>query len=180
MRDDDVTAELTLDGARVLLETATMSRLAYNGDDGFPRVVPIAFFWNGQAIVVCTAVTSPKVRALAERPEVAVTIDVGDTPADAKALLMRGVAALERVDGIPAEYIAATTKALPESEIYEFERAVERMYEQMVRITIVPAWARFYDFGAGRLPAFLQDLVKQQRPPGHGTVSGLASFEANR
>ena len=34
------------------------------------------------------------------------------------------------------------------------------MYEQMVRISIEPQWARFYDFGAGRLPTFLTNLAK--------------------
>jgi hypothetical protein len=29
----------------------------------------------------------------------------------------------------------------------------------MARISIEPRWARFYDFGAGRLPAFLSELV---------------------
>jgi hypothetical protein len=29
----------------------------------------------------------------------------------------------------------------------------------MVRISIDPQWARFYDFGAGRLPDFLANLV---------------------
>ncbi|WP_213816297.1 pyridoxamine 5'-phosphate oxidase family protein [Glaciihabitans sp. dw_435] len=161
MLDDEVTAELRNEGALSLLETAPMSRLAYNGSDGFPRVIPIGFFWNGDAIVVCTAVTSPKVRALVERPEVAVTIDVGNTPSDARALLLRGTASLERVDGIPREYIAASAKVLSEAELYVFERAVAGTYEQMVRITIVPSWARYFDFGAGRLPAFLQDLVNK-------------------
>jgi hypothetical protein len=34
------------------------------------------------------------------------------------------------------------------------------MYRQMVRISIEPRWARFYDFGAGRMPAFLVELAK--------------------
>jgi hypothetical protein len=29
----------------------------------------------------------------------------------------------------------------------------------MVRISIEPQWVRLYDFGAGRLPAFLANLV---------------------
>jgi hypothetical protein len=32
------------------------------------------------------------------------------------------------------------------------------VYKQMVRISIEPQWARFYDFGAGRVPAFLVNL----------------------
>jgi hypothetical protein len=32
------------------------------------------------------------------------------------------------------------------------------VYKQMVRISIEPRWARFFDFGAGRVPAFLANL----------------------
>jgi hypothetical protein len=44
-----------------------------------------------------------------------------------------------------------------------FEQNVRRMYEQMARIAITPTWVRFYDFGAGRMPRFLQDLAEQSR-----------------
>ena len=43
---------------RVLSRAATLLRLAYNG---FPRVIPIGFYWNGNQIVVCTAATAPNV-----------------------------------------------------------------------------------------------------------------------
>jgi nitroimidazol reductase NimA-like FMN-containing flavoprotein (pyridoxamine 5'-phosphate oxidase superfamily) len=48
--------------------------------------VPVGFHWNGQDVVVCTAPTAPKVKALSARPSVALTIDTADTPATAKAL----------------------------------------------------------------------------------------------
>jgi nitroimidazol reductase NimA-like FMN-containing flavoprotein (pyridoxamine 5'-phosphate oxidase superfamily) len=70
-------------------------------------VIPIAFYWDGERIVVCTATTSPKVRALLARPDVAITIDVGDTPATAKSLLVRGFAHLETVAD---EYLEAAKK----------------------------------------------------------------------
>lgn len=41
----------------------------------------------------------------------------------------------------------------------DFEKQVRSVYDQMVRISIEPGWARFYDFGAGRLPGFLTRLV---------------------
>ena len=162
MHNNEVTVELTQEGAMELLEKAPMSRLAYTGIDGFPRVIPIGFYWTGDAVVVCTAVTSPKVRALSERPEVAITIDVGNTPADAKALLLRGVAVLETVDGIPEEYVAGSSKVLADDQVEEFRRQVQGMYDQMVRISITPTWARFFDFGAGRMPRFLHDLANQR------------------
>ena len=33
------------------------------------------------------------------------------------------------------------------------------MYDQMARICIEPVWARFFDFGAGRMPSFLTKLA---------------------
>jgi len=120
----DVTRELGQPGARELLESATLARLAYTGPDGLPRVIPIAFYWTGERIVVCTATTSPKVQALAARPDVAVTIDVGDTPAAAKSLLVRGVATLETVDGVAGEYLEGAKKALDPDLHAAFEGAV--------------------------------------------------------
>ncbi len=151
--------ELAQPKARELLKDATLARLAYSGPDGLPRVIPIGFFWNGDEIVICTAVTSPKVRALSDRPDVALTIDVGDTPATARGLSIRGIASVEIVDGVPSEYIAGSSKVLDEDGVAEFERNVREMYDQMARIRIKPRWARYYDFGAGRLPKFLSKLA---------------------
>ncbi|MGB9302741.1 MAG: hypothetical protein WCB92_03405 [Mycobacterium sp.] len=78
----------------------------------------------------------------------------------AKALLVRGLAPMETVDGIPDEYRAAAAKSFKEPQLAEFESNVRALYKQMVRISIEPKWARCYDFGAGRLPAFLAKLVE--------------------
>ena len=43
---------------------------------------------------------------------------------------------------------------------FAFEAAVRGLYKEMARITVTPSWARFYDFGAGRLPTFLRRLVE--------------------
>ena len=152
-----MTEELEHPDARNLLACATLVRLAYNGSDGFPRVIPIGFHWNGHDIVVCTATTAPKVKALSSRPNVAITIDDGDTPMDAKALLVRGLARVDIVEGVPDEFVAASAKALDDDYVAEFERAVRSTYKEMARISIEPVWARFYDFGAGRIPSFLTE-----------------------
>jgi hypothetical protein len=65
---------------------------------------------------------------------------------------------MDTVDGVPDVYIAASAKSLEPSKLAEFERHVRSTYNQMVRISIEPQWARFYDFGAGRVPAFLANL----------------------
>ena len=159
MDPQEVTEELEHPGARTLLDSATLLRLAYNGSDGFPRAIPIGFHWNGSRIVVCTAATAPKVKALSSRQNVAMTIDVGDTPTEAKALLVRGLASVDIVDGVPDEYLAASRKALGADQVAEFERQVRSMYDRMARISIEPVWARFFDFGAGRMPSFLTKLA---------------------
>jgi RNA:NAD 2'-phosphotransferase (TPT1/KptA family) len=92
------------------LTPGRLARLAYAGQDGLPRVIPIGFHWDGRQIIVCTATTAPKVRALSRRPEVALTIDTEDSPA--KALLVRGEAGIEIVDGVPNEYLAASSKSM--------------------------------------------------------------------
>jgi nitroimidazol reductase NimA-like FMN-containing flavoprotein (pyridoxamine 5'-phosphate oxidase superfamily) len=158
-----VVEELEHPGARDLLTKASLARLAYNGQDGLPRVIPIGFLWTGEHVVICTATSAPKVRALSDRPDVALTIDIGDTPDGAKALLIRGRATVEIADGVPDEYLAQSSKGmadkLGDEGMAEFERQVRKMYEQMARIRIEPQWARFYDFGAGRLPSFLRELT---------------------
>ena len=141
--------ELDHPGARDLLATETLARLAYAGSDGFPRVIPIGFHWTGEHIVVCTVPSSPKVRAMAARPDIALTIDT-DQGTASRFLSVRGVAAIEIVDGVPDEYLAASTKKMDDEQARQFEAAVRSMYEQMARITIQPRWARYYDFGTGR------------------------------
>lgn len=158
MDAQDVARELSHPEAQKLLG-GSMTRLAYSGHDGFPRVIPVGFYWTGDRIVVSTAPTSPKARALAARPHVALTIDSGDSPETAKALLIRGLATLQTVDGVTDEYIAASKKSMADVEQAEFEKNVRSTYPQMVRISIEPTWARLFDFGAGRLPGFLADLV---------------------
>jgi nitroimidazol reductase NimA-like FMN-containing flavoprotein (pyridoxamine 5'-phosphate oxidase superfamily) len=158
MDTQELAAELGHPGAQELLD-GSAAHLAYNGPDGFPRVIPVGFYWSGERIIVCTATTSPKVKALSSRPNVAVAIETGNSTDAAKSLLVRGVAAMDTVDGVPDEYLAASAKSMEPAQQEEFERNVRSVYKQMVRISIEPQWARFYDYGAGRLPVFLRKLV---------------------
>ncbi|POX55795.1 pyridoxamine 5-phosphate oxidase [Streptomyces sp. Ru71] len=159
MNPEQIAQELA--DAHELLSQASMARLAYNGLDGLPRVIPIGIFWTGVEIVMATAATAPKVKALSARPEVALTIDAGDTPGSAKTLSVRGVAHLTIVDGVVPEYLAAARKNYDAEYAAEFERNCRAMYDQMARIAVKPQWARFYDFGAGRMPQFLAELAKK-------------------
>ena len=132
MNRQQVADELGQPGAQELLD-GSAAHLAYDGPDGLPRVIPIGVYWNGERIIVCTATTSPKVAA--------------------------GIASLETVDGVADEYIAMSAKSMDATQKADFEREVRKVYTQMVRISIEPQWARFFDYGAGRLPAFLDKLV---------------------
>ena len=72
---------------------------------------------------------------------------------------MRGLASVEIVDGVPDEYVAAARKVMAADQLTEFESQVRSLYDQMARISIEPVWARFFDFGAGRMPGFLTKLA---------------------
>jgi Pyridoxamine 5'-phosphate oxidase len=163
MNRRDIEAELSTTGARDLLTSTSSAHLAYIGKDGTPRVIPVGFFWTGDQAVVATATTAPKVAALSARPDVALAIDAGDTPDQARALSIRGRASVEIVDGVVPEYLAAARKTMDAQAAAEFERNVRAMYDQMARIAITPRWVRYYDFGAGRMPRFLQELAEQNQ-----------------
>ena len=147
-----------LDAGKEILRTATLARLAYDGLDGTPRVIPIGFLWTGQAVVVATHPTAPKFAALRARPRGALTID---TPSPARSLLLRGEAEIEVVDGPVPEYLQAAAKSMDGEELAAFEGACRETYDRMARISIVPDWARYFDFGAGRFPDFLRELTSK-------------------
>lgn len=162
MDQRDIDAELS--AAHELLASTSAAHLAYTAKDGTPRVIPVGFFWTGGQFVISTATTSPKVMALSARPDVALAIDAGNTPGQARALSVRGRASVEIVDGIVPEYLAAARKTMDAEAAAEFERQIRGTYHQMARIAITPQWVRFWDFGAGRMPRFLQELAEQSQP----------------
>ncbi|MBV9351228.1 MAG: pyridoxamine 5'-phosphate oxidase family protein [Mycobacterium sp.] len=163
MERREIDHELSMTGAQELLASTSAAHLAYIGKDGTPRVVPVGFFWTGDEFVISTATTAPKVAALSARPDVALAIDVGNTPDQARALSIRGRASVEIVHGVVEEYLAAARQTMDADAAAEFEQNVRGMYDQMARIAITPHWARYYDFGAGRMPRFLQDLAERNQ-----------------
>ena len=78
MEQHVIAAELSVTGAQELLTAMSSAHLAYNAEDGTPRVIPVGFFWTGTEFVISTATTSPKVAALRAPPDVALAIDGGD------------------------------------------------------------------------------------------------------
>src|SRR3989454_11159152 len=91
--------------AQELLQSTIPARLAYTWRDGTPRVVPIWFHWNGAEVVLGTPTAAPKLKALAQNPQVALTIDDNHFPH--KVLLLRGTAHIDVVEGIVPEYALA-------------------------------------------------------------------------
>jgi hypothetical protein len=142
------------------LLTRDLTRLAYVAKDGTPRCVPIGFTWNGSAIVMCTAKNAAKVLALRHNPAVALTIDTEQHPP--RILLIRGQAELDVVDGIPDEFlqINGTYTMTPEQRV-EWEAEVRSLYDGMVRIIVVPTWAKLIDFET-TLPSAVEELARQR------------------
>jgi hypothetical protein len=160
VQPDEITEVLNRPISQELL-ARDVTRLAYVAKDGTPRTVPIGFTWNGAQIVMCTPPNAPKLRSLSENPMVALTIDTEVHPP--KILLIRGRAELDVVDGIPAEYLKATSTYVmtPEQRV-EWEAEVRSLYaDGMVRIVVTPTWAKLIDFES-TLPTPVEELVRQR------------------
>lgn len=158
MQHADVMKVLDKPLAQELLQSSIPARLAYTGRDGAPRAIPIGFHWDSARFIVCTLPHAPKVRALAADPRVALTIDTNTFPPHA--LLVRGTAEVEVVDGVPPEYLEASRKALSAEQFPAFEAQVRGLYRQMARIAIEPTWAKLLDFET-TLPSAVEELLNR-------------------
>jgi hypothetical protein len=158
MQHADVMKVLDKPLAQELLQSSIPARLAYTGRDGAPRAIPIGFHWDGARFIVCTLPHAPKVRALAADPRVALTIDTNTFPPHA--LLVRGTAEVEVVDGVPPEYLEASRKTLSAEQFPAFEAQVRGLYRQMARIAIEPTWAKLLDFET-TLPSAVEELLNR-------------------
>ncbi len=114
--------ELSMPGAQELLTSSAAAHLAYAGQDGAPRVVPVGFFWTGDQVVISTATTAPKVTALSASADVALAIDGGATPDEARSLSIRGRASVAIVDGVVEEYLAAARQTMDAEAEAQFEQ----------------------------------------------------------
>jgi len=80
-----------------------MARLAYTWHNGSPRVVPMWFHWTGEGLLTGAPPNSPKIKVLAVRPQVTVSIDTVEWPY--QWLTMRGTAATQVSTEPFAEYL---------------------------------------------------------------------------
>jgi hypothetical protein len=164
MDHDDVIEVLNKPISRELLASSIPARLAYTGVDGDPRVVPIAFLWDGARLVLHTLPAAAKVRALRRHPRVAITVDTQDRWPP-RVLLIRGSATVELVDGVPDEYVEASRKVTPAGMFGEWEAGVRQLYDRMARITVDPDWAKLQDFET-TLPKAVEELIRAKSGQG--------------
>ena len=158
--DTDAITEILADPySQQLLGGPEPARLAYNGLDGDPRVIPIGFWTEGQQVLMATVPKAAKVAALRRHPKVALTIDQGAFPP--KVLLIRGTADVELVEGIPDGYLTAGRKVMTDDQYPEWLAGVQALYDEMAVITITPTWAKLLDFET-TIPKAVEDLIKEK------------------
>ncbi len=139
--------------AQQLLHSRNPARLAYLWHDGTPRVVPVWFHWDGEAVVIACPVDAPKVEAIRAHPQVALTIDDASSW-PYRELSIRGAAEVDIVDGVSPEYAAAAERYFGEEQGRAWVRTLGQMTLQSARIRIRPAWAGIIDFET-RFPSAL-------------------------
>ncbi|WP_049558880.1 pyridoxamine 5'-phosphate oxidase family protein [Nonomuraea sp. SBT364] len=130
--------------AQRLLATPQPARLAYNGKDGTPRLIPVHFVWTGDEVVIGAFADTYKVRDLRARPDVAITIDTADGPP--QVLMLRGRVTLTEVEGVLPEYATAHRRGMGEEAGTACLVAVDRPGLRMVRIGLRPSWVGVLDF----------------------------------
>jgi|SRR5437763_1219619 hypothetical protein len=155
----DVAQVMAMPIARQLLRDEPILHLSYTAKDGGPRVIPIAYLWDGSSFQMWTVPGSAKVGALRADPRVAITIDIPGPPP--RVLLVRGQAALTSVDGVPDGYLDASHRTMPPHAWDSFDTQVRALYEQMIAITITPQWARLLDFET-TAPRAVEKLVRER------------------
>lgn len=163
MTNDEITEILAKPYAQQLLNGPEPARMAYDGLDGDPRVIPIGFWVEGEQIMMATVPKAAKVAALRVNPKVALTIDKGAFPP--KVLLIRGTAAVELVAGVPDGYLHAGRKVMTEEQYSGWVTGVQALYDEMVVITITPTWAKLLDFET-TIPKAVEDLIKDKQSAG--------------
>lgn len=159
MTNEEIAEIVAKPYAKQLLDGPEPARMAYDGLDGDPRVIPIGFWTEGTRIVMATVPKSAKVAALQARPRVALTIDQGTFPP--KVLLIRGTAEIELVEGIPDGYLKAGRKVMNDDQYPDWLAGVHGLYDEMVVITITPTWAKLLDFET-TLPKAVEELIKEK------------------
>ncbi len=163
MNQHEITEILAKPYSQDLLFAAQPARFSYVALDGSPRVIPIGFHFDGEKLQSFTIPKSAKVKALAENPKVALTIDTNGFPP--KVLLIRGTVELKLEPGVPEEYIISGRKVMTDEQHVGWTAGVKDLYDEMTRITITPTWVKLLDFET-TLPKDVQDLIDAKQAQG--------------
>ncbi|WP_433212034.1 pyridoxamine 5'-phosphate oxidase family protein [Microtetraspora malaysiensis] len=140
--------------AQHLLTTSLVTRLAYTGKDGTPRLIPVNFLWTGDELVIAAFAGTYKIRDLRARPDVATCIDTTDAPP--QVLMLRGQVTLTEVEGVLPEYATMQRRMMGEDAGAAYIQAIDQPGLRMVRIALRPTWVGVLDFRrrfAERTPA---------------------------
>jgi hypothetical protein len=133
--------------AQELLRAPLLARLAYTWRDGTPRVVPMWFHWTGEEFLMGAPPNAPKMRVLADRPDVAFTIDTDEWPY--LVLSVRGTASHELVETVFPEYAAMARRYLGDEGGQQFLALARQTFSRWARIVIRPEAVRLIDFRTG-------------------------------
>lgn len=130
--------------AKELLVSNIPARLAYVATDGTPRVLPIWFHWDGRQLVMGTMPNAAKLKALAQNPKVAITIDDNSFPN--KVLLIRGTAKVDIVEGVVSGWAQAAERYLGPENGKAFVEQIRSKGGGQARIIVTPEWVGVLDF----------------------------------
>jgi hypothetical protein len=130
--------------ARELLQSALPARLAYIALDGTPRVVPLLFHWTGEELILSSWPDDPKIAALREHSDVALTIDTAESPFHV--LSLRGKAEVTIVDGLASECLPMFTRYMGPEQGAAWVARMTGMSDRSARIAIRPTWVGVLDF----------------------------------
>lgn len=151
---------------QTLLDLPIAMHLGYIGLDGHPRTIPVTHLWDGRSFIFATPTNTYKVKAIAEHPEVAFTLDVGPGRMAAEArvkvsavlglpvvdygplsVVGRGRASIEIRPGIPQEHLDAARRMVADEQKLEEWANVEREYQnEWAVISIFPTHLTICDF----------------------------------
>ena len=128
-------APTTLAASRIrrFLEKEPVVWLSTVRPDGNPHLVPIWFWWDGEAVFVFSKPNAQKVRNLRANPSVMLAL--GDAEEDFDVGMLRGRAELlptPTVDVLPAEFLAKYSARIAALNLSASEFAAT--YNQVVRI----------------------------------------------
>jgi hypothetical protein len=134
--------------AQELLNAPIPAHLSYVWKDGSPRVIPIGFTWTGSELVTGTPHNAPKMLALKDGQQVAVTIDSYTPPYHV--LYIRGIVRLTPYEGIVPEWAQAGERLMGKEGGTAFATMADGMVKagvlKFIRLAVQPVWAGIIDF----------------------------------